>query len=362
MTMQRGNTIGRTAGLVLATMLVAAVTAAAARAGVHDGGVGACSYCHVMHETEGGAPGGGGGGGGIGNSLLRDGPASDICLSCHADAYGAVLGTSPLAPPPERGPGNFVFLTEDNLNDGPDGVLNPIHGDAAGHNIRAPGHGLATDGTRVTSPGGTYPSSTMRCTSCHDPHGNNNYRFLRGPGASPGGGGSFPYNAPDATGLDLETGGVESDSQHIAYRADVSNWCGNCHGAYLNDHNEGVSAFGHPVDNVLEGGVIQQYNVYNGTLDPAGGVAATAYLAAVPFEDVGMSVTSTEGPTVSSGIHCLTCHRAHASSAPASGRWDFAVPTLGQDGVVSGSYAIPNPYGDPSQTSLCYKCHPSGSD
>lgn len=332
-------------------VIVIGSTGPAARASVHGGGVGACNYCHVMHGPEGSA---------VGDSdhlLLGVGSASDICLSCHAEAYGAVLGADALVPPPERGPGNFVFLTEDNLNDGPDGALNPLGGDAAGHNIDAPAHGLATDGTRATSPGGTYPASSMGCTSCHDPHGNANYRFLWGAGASPGGEGVFPYSAPDATGLDLEVGGAESNLLHIAYRGDVSTWCGNCHGAFLPRHNRMVSGFSHTVDRTFSNRSITQYNIYNGTADPVGGNAAYAYLAAVPFADLANTTTTVGGPAISSRVMCLSCHRAHASSAPASGRWDFNVTTLGQDGVVSGSYPLPNPYGDPDQFPLCSKCH-----
>ena len=53
----------------------------------------------------------------------------------------------------------------------------------------------------------------------------------------------------------------------------------------------------------------------------------------------------------------MTCHRAHASSAPASGRWDWNTRTLGNDGANSGSWPIPNPYVDPAQRSLCLQCH-----
>lgn len=329
-------------------------------AGVHDGGVGACKICHSMHGPAGGGrPGGSQPGGG---SLLLQAPASDLCLSCHADAYGAVLGGDPLAPPPERGPGNFVFLLANNLNDGPDGATNPIIGDAAGHNLHAPGHGLAADGTHMTSPGGTYPANNLKCTSCHDPHGNTNYRMLRGPGLQQGSGGAFTFDAPEADGLDLETGGVESEGNHVAYRSGMSNWCGNCHAAYLNDHNGSISAFAHPGSGTLDQEQRDQYIRYNGTADPVGGVAATSYLAAVPFEDAAGATTSREGPTASSRLMCLTCHRAHASSSPAAGRWDFRVGKLGEDGVISGSYAIPNPYVDPDQDPLCWKCHVGGTD
>ena len=38
----------------------------------------------------------------------------------------------------------------------------------------------------------------------------------------------------------------------------------------------------------------------------------------VPFEDPSASVSSTAGPTAASRITCLSCHRAHATSAPAA--------------------------------------------
>jgi hypothetical protein len=69
-----------------------------------------------------------------------------------------------------------------------------------------------------------------------------------------------------------------------------------------------------------------------------------------------MSITSTEGPSATSRVMCLTCHRAHATSAPNAGRWDFNVTLLDEDGHESGSYALPNPY-DGNQRSLCNKCH-----
>jgi cytochrome c553 len=88
-----------------------------------------------------------------------------------------------------------------------------------------------------------------------------------------------------------------------------------------------------------------------------GGVQATAYLAEVPFEDAANTTSSTAGPSATSQVSCITCHRAHATSAPDAGRWDFSVTLLHEDGVESGSYQIPDPYGDLNQRSLCNKCH-----
>ena len=73
------------------------------------------------------------------------------------------MGADPLVPPQEMGAGNFVFLIEDNINDGVDGLVNPIAGDAAGHNVNAPGSGLSTDPRYPTSPGGHAVQSPREC-------------------------------------------------------------------------------------------------------------------------------------------------------------------------------------------------------
>ena len=320
----------------------------------HDGGVAACNGCHVMHNLEDGHEVVVGG---AGDYLLRAATSSDLCLSCHASDLGAVLGFSPLSPPPEMGGGNFVFLLEDNLNDAPDGAVNPINGDAAGHNVNAPAHGLAADGTVAFSPGGSYPSHSLGCTSCHDPHGNENFRMLRDAGSGQIWETSFAYAAPTAVGLDIEAAFSETNASHTAYQAGMSRWCGNCHEDYLTRHNRTQSGFSHRVDNALGGSASDYYSQYNGTDDPNGGVPATAYLAAVPFEDNTVTTTSTRGPANNSRMNCLSCHRAHASSGPRSGRWDFNVSLLAADGVASGSYPIPDPYSSPRQLPLCQKCH-----
>ncbi len=321
---------------------------------VHD----QCTDCHTIHNSQNGQP--------VdpanpnGNVyLLRFGSATDLCLSCHATRFGAVLGTNPLAPPPELGAGNFVFLLSSNLNDAANGATNPIPGSAAGHNLNAPAYGLAPDATYAVAPGGTFPSNQMACTSCHNPHEKKSFRILNGAGPVQGGLYTFTAPAPIAQGIALD-GPAETNSNHTAYQSGISEWCGNCHGNFHeSSHN---SRFEHPAGENLDGSIIQQYDRYNGTSNPTSGTHATAYLAALPFEDAAVTTTSTTGPTSSSKVMCLTCHRAHATSAPHAGRWDFNVSLLANDGVVSGSYPIPNPYADPLQRKLCYKCHVNGTD
>lgn len=331
-------------GALCGIVVLLSVSQAAA---FHDAGVANCGGCHVMHDGAVFPPNPDDAG------LLTGESPSDVCLVCHAESAGVVLGPDPLLPPPEKGSGNFAFLYEDNLNDAADGTLNPIPGEAAGHSIVAPARGLFADSRHTVSPGGSFPSDRLGCTSCHNPHGNAEFRLLNGVGPVQAGLATFSYPAPDAAGIDLISG-VESDGNHTAYRAGISAWCANCHGFY---HDDAATGFQHPSDELMRTGIRNRYNNYDGDADPFGGTAATSYLAEVPFQDSAAAIDSTAGPSAMARVMCLSCHRAHASSAPHAGRWDFNVSRLGDDGVVSGSFAIPNPYASPNQGRLCAKCH-----
>ncbi len=340
---------GALPGVLAAVLVWLAAPAAAPAATVHGGGVGSCEYCHVMHGAadrqvafDGSRP------------LLLAATSTDLCLTCHGEKD--VFGASPMNPPREAGAGNFVWLLEDNLNDDEASILFPIRGEAAGHSIVSPARGINAETRWNRAPGGSFPASALGCTSCHDPHGNGNYRLLHGMGSVQNGLATFLYPAPVASGLDLsDRTARESAKLHSAYRSGITAWCANCHGFY---HAEGSTAgFRHPVDVPLDRDVAQRYNAYAGDLDPAGGTSDNAYLAEVPFESPAASPTSTAGPLASDRLNCLTCHRAHGSSAPAAGRWDFHVARLADDGLASGSYPLPSPFADPKQGQLCRKCH-----
>ena len=77
----------------------------------------------------------------------------------------------------------------------------------------------------------------------------------------------------------------ELRTAHSAYRSGTSAWCGNCHGDYHD--TVGTATFEHPNDELLPVDVVDQYNLYDGVLNPAGGNTLTAYLPEVPFEDGG---------------------------------------------------------------------------
>jgi hypothetical protein len=359
--------------LILAAAAVL-VTGAPALA-FHDGGVAACNGCHTMHNSSNGvamnfnaAGTGPGTAPGTGYPyLLLYGNKSDVCLRCHANPGRGytVWSADPAAPTAayaNRGGGDFVFLQEDNINDGRGGATAPILGHAAGHSVISGIKNTTADPVLTTSPGGTYAAANLGCTSCHDPHGTSSYRLLYQDGQRAGT--ALFTSTIDAEGIALvATGTGETATNHNAYRSGYSAWCGTCHG---NFHQRSSNLI-HPSGEPLGDEIATIYTQYNGTTDcianpPAGGlpcgsgVAATAYLPQVPFEDAATTVASAAGPTGTSRVACMSCHRSHATSAPNAGRWDFNILGMATDGVISGSYRIPNPY-DGGQRSLCNKCH-----
>jgi predicted CXXCH cytochrome family protein len=100
----------------------------------------------------------------------------------------------------------------------------------------------------------------LRCGSCHDPHGNGNYRILRPipreSGASPG------VAIPDATKKVYTTANYweVEDIDAPGFIADASAWCATCHTRYLasghsgrEDSGDAVFAFRHRSDQTSQG-------------------------------------------------------------------------------------------------------------
>lgn len=349
--------------LLVGVMALALVPSAWA---FHDDGVARCEACHVMHSTdEGGQPVVGEGGQYL---LLKPNP-TDLCLMCHGQGTTKhnVMSKDVLSPEKRgrgAGGGDFVFLLEDNLNDGPEGDFNIIPGERAGHNII--GTGLSSDNNFVASPGGSYPSNNLTCISCHDPHGGKQYRFLYGSDTgksttSRSLGYSFTFTVPAPVTQEMPVFATETRNIHNAYKSGMTEWCKACH-KDVHKHN---SAFEHPQDEDLGRKESDNYNSYNGTLDPDNKSLIDPYLAMVPLEwDSTSNSTSYIGPVDQKArVMCLSCHRAHASSGPYSGRWDFNIANWSEEGVASGSYALENPYAATSgdqQQRLCEKCHGLG--
>ena len=349
--------------VVVLTLILGSGTAMA----FHDGGVAECAGCHTMHNSQDGAlvdaahP--------QGNAyLLNNGNSSDTCLRCHA-AYGQFAGGTGYG-----AGGDFYWLTK-TYTWTSHGHAASSEGDSHGHNIISPANALGVDATLSAAPGGDFLSLRLTCTSCHDPHGNQNFRLLYGNvGDGPRYDGTrynFANDAPLAVGNSRRTisgSGIETDVQHTVYKNGMSDWCANCH----NDmHSDNTTNYVHPTGVAL-GSEASAYNAYVSSDDVSSGIQATAYMGLVPFEDVDVdlalvdSENYTTGPEANDQVMCVTCHRAHASAFPDAARWDMAEtfiadshPVLTDGNATADDVA--NMYYNYTfvlnQRSLCNKCH-----
>jgi len=333
----------------------------------HDEGVARCSGCHTIHNSQNDSTMSFAPGPGPHTDLLRASTPTDVCLSCHGTSTSrGVWGTLVQGTPftyNEHGAGNFAYNNATNINDAISGGSGlpgpPIMGYKAGHTPKTNTKGFPNGDptpTMTQGPGGDFPSSQLGCTSCHDAHGNENFRLLNGVGEVQG---DLEYlfvnPAPVALGMPLSSSTFETNSRHTAYKSGMSAWCANCHGDF--HQASGSPGLRHPSGEVMNSAAVT-YDLYNGTGSINGGNHSTAYLKEVPFEDLAADTNSTLGPTGISQVSCVSCHRAHASANQDAGRWDFGLTFLNEDGQVSGWGNI-NPWAGQAweQRSLCNKCH-----
>jgi hypothetical protein len=358
--------------VVAALLLAAAVPAHA----FHSGGVAACEGCHSMHNSSGGTAMSSVQGG----YLLRGSDASSVCLHCHEGAgvpgpraylvSTASSDMNPGFPPNQLTPaGDFGWLRKTyEWASSPGALPSQSPGEHHGHNVVAGDYGYLADGTRTVAPGGTFPSSLLHCTSCHDPHGRHRrladgtvsttglpimesgsydtspdpvasvfavgvYRLLGGPGYRPpylGGSVIFQADAPDAVAPSAYNRSEDVTQTRVAYGRGMTEWCLNCHPSLANGSATSSTSMmvgtAHPVGNAakLPVGIQSNYIAYVRTGVISNRDITRSYLSLVPFEEgtrdysilkrhARTDDTALGGPDANSNVSCLTCHRAHAS-------------------------------------------------
>jgi len=336
----------------------------------HSGGVAECGGCHSMHSPKTG-----------GTSLLIGTDYSSTCLSCHANAatgsYHIMTYPLPAAgsPPINYTPGgDFAWLAK-TYSFTVRGSTTTEAGQSHGHNVVAADFGLAADSDFPTSPGGTFPTASLGCNSCHDPHGkyrriggdttysiattgapiigsgsyNNSmvptatqavgsYRLLAGSGYSQNAGTlaiNYP-GAPIASAPSTYNQSEATNQVRVAYgtaatgggKTTWGQWCAACHPGMHSTGN-----YVHPVDQGLTSAIATNYGAYvsSGIMT---GAPATSYLSLVPFMENNSDYAALKthasntgayknGPGTSDQVSCLSCHRAHASGFPDMLRWNM---------------------------------------
>jgi len=201
-----------------------------------------------------------------------DFPESILCLSCH-DASMDVSGLNP----PHVVNGRKALAG---------GSFTPtLLSDKVGHNI------ITLDMTLGLTPPGGGPLNEFGCLSCHDAHGNGNFRSLK----------------KEINGYTtmVKADGDPEFRQNV-YISGMNDFCGACHEKF----NSGSKASRvHPVGITISGAQHADFSRWSGLEN---------------------KITQAEHPTGNPNdlngaqVFCLSCHRAHASPHTDAMRWDHA--------------------------------------
>ena len=169
----------------------------------------------------------------------------------------------------------------------------------------------------------------------------------------------------------------------VVYGNGMSEWCANCHsGIHLTTaYTSGTVGLRHPAgNNATLGAIADNYNAYVKSGDLTG-TSATSYNSLVPYEEQSTNVadmltravidnSQLSGPTSSSTVSCISCHRAHATGFASMIRYDISdaliTDTAGVFEPRSGMtdttltaayYGRDAAYFGVAQRILCNKCH-----
>jgi hypothetical protein len=367
----------------------------------HDGGVARCEGCHTMHNSLNGTAMRTLGGMTQFNSgawLLQGADASSACLNCHGtgDATSSyhvstetVTAGGATVPAQYTPGGDFSWIKS---------TINSV-GSNRGHNIISASFNYVQDARLTVSPGGSYPANVMGCSGCHDPHGKTRrltdgsyvnpalgtavlpigesgsygaeptatyavgaYRLLGGAGYAPvaaGGTVTFTNNPPLAVSPSSYNRTEGATMTRVVYGNGMSEWCANCHsGIHLTTaYTSGTVGLKHPAgNNATLGAIADNYNAYvsSGNLT---GTSATSYNSLVPYEEQSTNVadmltravtdnSQLAGPSASSTVSCISCHRAHATGFASMIRYDIS------DALITDTAGVFEPRSGMTDTTL----------
>ncbi len=253
----------------------------------------ACAGCHRAHTAR-------------GAYLLKTDELS-LCYTCHDGTQAAtnVRGGAMVAGPANQAlkGGGFISAwlnTQDPTYNG-DGT---VGGTTIG--VRVTSQPVTSthsvDGTAQTiwgngalNSGVGFATFSLACTSCHDPHGNGQYRLLRKTPVADSGVVGPVDRAP--AGVSVADIGTVGDNTSKAYTTgnyfnmffgptNISNWCTQCHSRYLasgvssgrSSSGDSIFMYRHSANDEGASPTCEACHVSHGT-----NAAATGYAATVPW-------------------------------------------------------------------------------
>jgi len=168
---------------------------------------------------------------------------------------------------------------------------------------------------------GAGPIYNLECTSCHDPHGNGNYRVLRSVPTGSSGTGT-PTPAPVVI-ADQANPKVYTTSNYFSTGpvdgAQLSSWCATCHTRYLAgpiaNSGDTIFTFRHRSNGALGTTCIKCHASHGSNASmPGNPVTGTTYSATVPWPGGGSGTTDTNNSRLlkmdNRGI-CIKCHTGY---------------------------------------------------
>lgn len=378
----------RRVGLGILVGAVIVLLAGSTGQAFHSGGVAECGGCHSMHSPRAG-----------GTFLLVGTDTSSTCLTCHMHAGDTApngyhiatadadmpAGVAPL----QRTPGGDFGWLRKTYSLTVRGTTTVEEGATHGHNVVAVDTSFTADPHNTAAPGGTFISANLRCSSCHDPHGQLRRRsdgtFAHGAALGAAGdpiiaSGSYNNSPTPAAGQAIGTyrllRGLNDTNQGVTFQGIAiavapstynrteattqtrvaygsggvvntwGNWCSTCH---PNMHSSGH--YVHPVDQNLGTTVANIYNAYIKSGDLTG-TATTSYTSLVPFAENTDDLATLRahaqnndsylnGPTGTDKVVCLSCHRAHASGFPEALRWNMEGEFMVYNSLYPGTDTTP---------------------
>ncbi len=346
-----------------------------------------CSQCHTMHGSQGGSSMIYGGVDAQYKGLIRAATIVQLCKTCHENNS---LGMSNPTPPDVWNNTLGYVASAGDFND-----RNPSpQNEPNRHSI---------DNTNLTPPGasgGGWPIAYFSCESCHNQHGNKNYRNLHvRPGNSASDitvnyrlnstgscsdGSASPCDVNLVTGSGLPAGQAnlwKFNRTNVTFikagsaSSGIARWCGGCHndfqgaggaanmgGSTSGDTNVGSPWVRHPVRDV-------SINEANANLHADRSNWAGITPSSSRVRAIDPDVTAPTTANADEEPFCLSCHYAHGGGNKLAG----ADPTINHSNLVMiDGNGVLNIEASPSDTfvpldsvaanrarvrNLCQQCH-----